>query len=256
MTEHSLPRLRLTALLAPTFSTMSYVDRAPMARKNLTGLGVVALLHVVLAWALLNGLARKIVDVVKAPIETKIIEEVKPPPPPPPDNLPPPPKLAAPPPSFVPPPEVQIANPPPMAPAITVTKEAPPPAPPVAIAPPPAPAPAPAAPAPPPPPPAPAPKVTPVAAKIDVATCEKPAYPAAALRAEVMGTSKIRFTVDANGVVSKAEVATSAGSGREARLLDNAAIDALSKCRFKPGIDEHGKLVGGTTVVEYVWKID
>ena len=78
----------------------------------------------------------------------------------------------------------------------------------------------------------------------------------AALRAEVMGTSKIRFTVDANGVVSKAEVATSAGSGREARLLDNAAIDALSKCRFKPGNDEQGKPVGGTTVVEYVWKVD
>ncbi|MBK1612429.1 energy transducer TonB, partial [Rubrivivax gelatinosus] len=33
------------------------------------------------------------IEVIKAPIETKIIEEVKPPEPPPPENLPPPPKF-------------------------------------------------------------------------------------------------------------------------------------------------------------------
>ena len=68
-----------------------------------------ALRLVVLGYALVNGLGHKIVEVIKAPIETKIIDEVKPPPPPPPENLPPPPKMALPPPSFVPPPEVQIA---------------------------------------------------------------------------------------------------------------------------------------------------
>jgi periplasmic protein TonB len=55
-----------------------------------------------------QGLAQRLVEVIKAPIETKIIEEVKPPPPPPPENLPPPPKFAPPPPSFVPPPEVNV----------------------------------------------------------------------------------------------------------------------------------------------------
>jgi protein TonB len=95
-----------------------------------------------------------------------------------------------------------------------------------------------------------------VAAKIDVGSCEKPEYPAAASRAEATGTTKIRFVVDATGVVSKAEVERSAGASREHRLLDRTAVDALSKCRFKPGTDEHGKPVGGTTVVDYVWKLD
>ena len=229
---------------------MDYASQQRNPGKHPIGLIVVAVLHIILGWALVNGLGRKIVEVIKAPIETKIIEEVQPPPPPPPENLPPPPKMALPPPSFVPPPEVQVANPPP-APAITVTREAPPPAPvtlsPVA----PAPAPGPTAP---PAPPAPRPQA--VAARIDVSSCEKPEYPAAALRADATGTTKIRFTVDAAGAVSKAEVERAAGSSREHRLLDRTAVDALSKCRFRPGTDDQGKPVGGTTVVEYVWKTE
>jgi len=227
------------------------VDYASQQRnpgKHPVGLIVVAVMHLALGYALVNGLGRKIVEVIKAPIETKIIEEVKPPPPPPPENLPPPPKLTAPPPSFVPPPEVQVATPQ-VAPTITVTREAPPPAP-VAIAPAPAPAQAPAPAA------APAPRPQAVAARIDVSSCEKPEYPAAALRADATGTTKIRFTVDATGAVSKAEIERPAGASREHRLLDRTAVDALSKCRFKPGTDENGKPTGGTTVVDYVWKTD
>jgi len=70
------------------------------------------------------------------------------------------------------------------------------------------------------------------------------------------GTTKIRFTVDATGKVSKAEIEKSAGPSREHRLLDRTAIDALSKCPFKPGTDENGQAVGATTVVEYVWKTE
>ncbi len=231
---------------------MDYASQQRRPGKHPVGLIVVAVGHVALGYALVNGLGSKIVEVVKAPIETKIIEEVKPPPPPPPENLPPPPKVALPPPSFVPPPEIQVANPPP-APAITVTREAPPPAPPVAIAPPPGPVPAPPAP---PAPPPPAPKRQAVAPVINVASCEKPEYPAAALRAEATGTTKIRFTVDATGKVSKAEIEKPAGPSREHRLLDRTAVEALSKCPFKPGTDEAGQPVGATTVVEYVWKMD
>ena len=95
---------------------MDYAQQQRNPGKHITGLMIVIVLHGLLAWALVTGLARKVIDVVKAPIETKIIEEVKPPPPPPPDNLPPPPKSAPPPPSFVPPPEVQVAPPPTPAP--------------------------------------------------------------------------------------------------------------------------------------------
>src|SRR5215510_9418605 len=84
----------------------------------MVGFGVVIVMHIILGWALLNGLARKVVEVVKGPIETKIIEEVKPPPPPPPENLPPPPKLPPPPPvAIAPPPSPEPAPAAPPAPA-------------------------------------------------------------------------------------------------------------------------------------------
>ncbi|MGE5098095.1 MAG: energy transducer TonB, partial [Betaproteobacteria bacterium] len=110
---------------------------------------MVALLHIALGYALVTGLARRVVEVIKQPIETKIIEEIKKPPPDVPP--PPPPKLAAPPPPFIPPPEINIQVPQVQTqPTITtVTTERPPPGPPPVIAPP-APVAAPPAPAAPP----------------------------------------------------------------------------------------------------------
>lgn len=71
------------------------------------GIGFVALLHVLLIYILLNGLASKVIEVISKPIETRIIEEAKPPPPKQAIVLPPPPKFAPPPP-FIPPPEVVV----------------------------------------------------------------------------------------------------------------------------------------------------
>src|SRR5437899_10652971 len=122
---------------------MSYAVQKDSSRR-LTGLVAVVAFHVVLVYALVHGLARKIVEVLRQPLETKIIEEVKAPPPdkPPP---PPPPKLAMPPPPYIPPPEVQVhvpmsaptitavtsepVRPPPLVPANTSAKPAYPPAP-------------------------------------------------------------------------------------------------------------------------------
>jgi protein TonB len=81
--------------------------------KHTVGFGVVVLLHVVVVYALVAGLAKKVVDVIKQPLETKVIEEVKKPPPPPETVIPPPPVLAAPPPPFIPPPEIRLDNLPP-----------------------------------------------------------------------------------------------------------------------------------------------
>jgi protein TonB len=108
-------------------------------RRRTIGWVVVILVHVVVAWALVTGTARKGLEIIKKPLEAAVIQEViiPPPPPPPPKEIKPPepkqPKLEAPPPPFVPPPEV--TPPPTTAPAI-VSAPTPPPTPAV-IAPPP-----------------------------------------------------------------------------------------------------------------------
>lgn len=94
---------------------------------RVTGFVIVVLIHIVLVWAIASGLARKAVEMVKGPIETKVIEEEKKPPPPPENLPPPPPQLKAPPPPFVPPPEVQVTAPAPVVPTISQTTTAPPP---------------------------------------------------------------------------------------------------------------------------------
>jgi len=106
---------------------MNFSKQQADPRRHLAGFSFVVLLHVVVVYALVSGLAKKVVDVVRAPIDTKVIEEVKKPPPPPDPVLPPPPHLEAPPPPFIPPPEVQIQTPVPP-PTITAT-QTPPPAP-------------------------------------------------------------------------------------------------------------------------------
>ena len=106
---------------------MNFSQRQADPRRHLVGIAFVILFHAFIVWALVSGLAKKVVDVVRAPIETKVIEEIKKPPPPPEVVVPPPPKMEAPPPPFIPPPEVQIATPPPPAPTITATTPTPPP---------------------------------------------------------------------------------------------------------------------------------
>src|SRR5438309_1910898 len=134
---------------------MNYSQQQADPKRHLVGIGVVILFHVLVVYALVTGLARKVVDVVRAPIETKVIEEIKKPPPPPEVIVPPPPRLEAPPPPYIPPPEVQLATPPPPQPTITATTPTPPPAPMVIAPPPPI-----LAPPAPPAPPAPAPTVS------------------------------------------------------------------------------------------------
>jgi protein TonB len=128
---------------------MNYAQQQADPRRHVIGVTVVVLFHLLVVYALVTGLAKKVIDVVRAPIETKVIEEVKKPPPPQEVVLPPPPKLEAPPPPFIPPPEIQIATPPSPAPTISATTSTPPPAPvTIAPAPPPVVAAAPAPPAP------------------------------------------------------------------------------------------------------------
>ena len=214
----------------------SQYDRAP--GKKFTGLAIVILLHVLVIWALLTGLARKVVEVIKQPIETKIIEEVKPPPPPDLPPPPPPPKMVAPPPPFIPPPEVQVATPPPPNAIAAVSNVKPD-------------NPAPVRPSPPPVQGGTAPAPARTSAVVDFSTCNKPEYPRNSQRNEEQGTVTLAFLIGVDGSVKDSKVERSSGF----RDLDKAAQRGLSACRFKPALVD-GKPNEQWSSVQYVWRLE
>jgi len=92
---------------------MNFGDEQRLSRNKIIGIGAVLLLHVFLIYALVTGLATSAVQMIKKPLEIKIIQAAPPPPPPPPKIvIPPPPVLAAPPPPYIPPPIIQVQQPP------------------------------------------------------------------------------------------------------------------------------------------------
>ncbi len=208
---------------------MNISQRQADPRRHMVGIAFVIAFHALIVYALVTGLAKKVVDVVRAPIETKVIEEVKKPPPPPEVIVPPPPKLEAPPPPFIPPPEIQIAAPPPQQPTITATTPTPPPAP-VVIAPAPAPVVVAAPPAPPAPPPPAAPAVVQagVACPGYVETFQSAGYPREATKAGLnRGEVTLEFTLGTSGDVKNVQV-VSASNAIFARAASRIA--AQMKC--------------------------
>ena len=188
-------------------------QRNPVRRY--AGIAVVLLLHLFFVWALMNGLANKVVQIVQKPIETKIIEPVKPPPPPPvPVVQLPPPKFTPPPPPFVPPPKVQV-TPQPVAP--TITHQAVPV--PTPVAPPPAPA------APPEPVPAkPASHAVGVVCPNSDEVRRTMGYPEEAQENNITGDVMISFVVDPEGHVTDEKIEQSADP-----ILARAAFSAVKK---------------------------
>ena len=198
---------------------MDYAQQNRDPTRHLIGITVVVLLHVVLVYALVNGLARKIVDVIKDPLSVKLIQEIKPPPPPPPPPkvvTPPPPKAVLPPPPvYVPPPEVVVDRPPPP-PQVAVTTTAAPP--PVEIPPPPA-------------PPAQVVKAAPPAiVQVGVICPNWPdvrsnvEYPAQAQRKNITGDVVVEFSVDASGAVKDINIVRSAN-----KIFNGAVTAAISR---------------------------
>jgi periplasmic protein TonB len=189
---------------------MDFSTRSPQPQKHALGITVVIALHVIVIYALVTGLGKKIVDVIKQPIETKVIEEVKLPPPPPERLPPPPPKLEAPPPPFIPPPEVQIATPPPVQNVITSSTATPPPQ--TEIRPQ-----APAVQAPPAPP-----KPAVVSIKSICSEMVQPTMPRKALQSGTGGTVLARATIKGGKVVD-VEIRSSVPRG----LFDSAVKEAM-----------------------------
>ena len=197
---------------------MDFSQRQGDAGRHFAGFALVVLFHAFIVYALVTGLAKKVVEVVRAPIETKVIEEIKKPPPPPEIVVPPPPRLEAPPP-FIPPPEVQIATPPPPQPTITAVTPTPPPAP-VVIAPAPPP-PAPVAEAPPPPPPA----AKPTNISAYCSSMPKPDVPGVDFVGKIGLTA--RASIKANKI-DKVEMVPGSFTGTSDRKIQRAFVNAVT----------------------------
>ena len=209
---------------------MNFSKRQADPRRHIIGFTLVILFHALVVYALVTGLAKKVVEVIRAPIETKVIEEIKKPPPPPEIVVPPPPKMDAPPPPFIPPPEVTLATPPPPQPTITATTPIPPPAP-VTIAPA---APVPTAPVAAPPVAAPpAPKAAVMAIGVACAAQVQPVMPRKALQENLSGTVRARATIKGGKVVS-VEILSSQPRG----VFDAAVRTAMMQYSCQAGEDE------------------
>jgi len=197
---------------------MDFAQHQRNPARHLVGVGGVVLLHVIIVYALITGLARKVVEVVKGPIEVKVIEEVIKKPPPPPEVIPPPPKMQAPPPPFVPPPEVVIQQPPPPQPTITaVTPEAPPaPQAPVIVK-------APEAP-PAPPPPQPAIRSAQVVCPNYKEVMSAIVYPREALLDNLQGEVVVEFTVTGSGSIKEPVIKSSSN-----KVFNRTSLNAVNR---------------------------
>jgi len=212
---------------------MAYADQS-MSGNRITALIIVALIHIVVGYALVTGLAyegaRQLIKKVTT-VDIKEPEKPKEPPPPPP-------KVVAPPPVVVPPPKVNVAV---SAPVIDVVPVAPPPPPaPVLVVAPPAP---------------PPPRFTPKGAipkgnPGNWATAND--YPSRALREEREGTTGFRVTVGPDGRVTDCQVTSSSGSPD----LDSTACDKIrQRARFNPATDGEGQPTTGTYSNRVRWVI-
>ena len=175
---------------------MAYADQE-MSGNKVTAFVIVALIHVVVGYALVTGLAyeglRQVVKKVTT-VDIKKDEPKKDEPPPPPKKQAAPPPIVAPPPkinvSVAPPPVQTVLTPPPVAPVVPVL------APPAPVAPPP-------------------PRVQPKSAQPkgnpgNWATTND--YPTRALREEREGTTSFRVTVGPDGRVTSCDITGSSGS--------------------------------------------
>ena len=199
---------------------MAYADQQ-MSTRKMVSLGAVALLHALIGYAFITGLAYNVIK--KAAVDLKVVDVAEEPPPPEQKPPPPPPEQKfEPPPLVAPPPIVQVQ---------TLT-------PPPVFAPPPPPVITPTAP---PAPPAPPP---PVVSKAAAARGDPAAwfstddYPPGALRDGREGTVNIAYVIGESGKVDSCNVTKSSGSPD---LDDTSCRLMLRRGKFSPALDQAGK---------------
>lgn len=206
-----------------------------MSPRKLVSIGLVILLHALVGYAFITGLAYNVIK--KAAQDLKVVD-VKDQPPPPEQKPPPPPpqQRAEPPPIVAPPPIVQVQT---IAPPVIYTA---PVAPPIHIA-------APVA-----PPPPPRPTISQAAgAKGDPAQwITNDDYPPGALRDDRQGTSKISWQISEQGKVENCQVTESSGSSD----LDEAACRLLTRRgRYAPAKDQNGNPIRSSASRSVRWVV-
>jgi periplasmic protein TonB len=203
---------------------MDFAQQQRNPTRHLVGMAFVILLHILVIYALVTGLARKAVEVIKKPLTATIIEEVKlppPPPPPPPRKIIEPPKVPVPVQPYVPPPDIPVPSPPSepviSAPTTTVPTEQHVIAPPVQA------------------PPAPKPAIR---KGITPLVKVEPVYPREAIRAGIAkGRVVARLFIDEKGLVSEVKIIESEPPG----VFNKEVTRALSQWKFQA---EGEKFVG------------
>jgi len=214
---------------------MAYADQQ-MSGNKITALIIVALIHIVVGYALVTGLAYSAAKQILKKVTTVDIKEPEKPKEPPP---PPPKQEAAPPPPVAPPVRINVSVAPP---PIETVQVAPPPPPAIVLAPPPVVA---------PPPPRFTPKLAqPKGRPGDWVTTND--YPSRALREEREGTTGFRLSVGPDGRVTNCEITSSSGSPD----LDAATCDNLRRrARFTPATDGEGQPTSGSYSSRTRWVI-
>jgi protein TonB len=207
---------------------MAYADQ-PQSSRRTVAVVLVILLHLLLGYALVTGLAFNVIKKAVTDLKTFDVQEAKPPPPPP-----PPPKNIPPPPVVAPPPLVQTQAPPPQ---ITIAPTPPPPAPVIhENLPPPKPS-----------------EATPAKIKGDPSfgiTDED--YPASAQRNGEEGTTAIAYDIGVDGRISNCKVTGSSGSS----TLDQTTCQlAERRARYTPAKDAAGNPMASHGSRRIVWRI-
>ena len=215
---------------------MAYADQQ-MSGNRITVFIVVAILHIVVGYALVSGLAASAYKKVKEVTSAIDIKDEPPPPPPPPppkEKLPPPPPIVAPPPKI----QLNVATP-----HIETVQTPPPPAPPPPVVLPPPPS-------APPPPRFTAKNASPKGRPGDWATDND--YPTSAMREQKQGVTGFRVSVGADGRVTDCSVTRSSGSPE----LDDTTCKLITRrARFTPAMDGDGKPTTGSYSSSVRWQI-
>lgn len=212
---------------------MSYADQPTMTPRKAFSIGLVVLLHAVLGYAFITGLAFNVIK--KAAQDLKVVD-IKDQPPPPEQKPPPPPPEQ----KFEPPP---VVAPPPIvsAPQISAPQiQTQPVAPPIHVEAPPA------------PPPPPAPVISQAAgAKGDPAQwITNDDYPPGAQREGRAGVSKIAWTINEQGKVENCHVTESSGSPD---LDDTACRLVTRRGKYSPAKDQSGNPIKSTSSRSVRW---